>query len=85
MDIKLSSVLDITDPATLARVGLQSQSLADTDWSQCQRVGGATEWLGHDGLLIPSVRSEGTNLIIYPNKHDLAKALKIISTEVISE
>ena len=85
MDIKLSSVLDITDPDTLARVGLQLQSLADADWSQCQSVGGATEWLGHDGLLIPSARSNGKNLVIYPNKHDLIKELKVVGTEVISE
>jgi len=81
----LSSVLDLRDPERLARVGLQLQSLADTNWSRCQLVGGATEFLGHDGLLIPSARAQGTNLVIFPNRRDPAEALEIIDTESISK
>jgi RES domain-containing protein len=61
------------------------QSLADTDWSRCQLVGGAAEFLDHDGLLIPSARAQGTNLVIFPNRRDPAEELEIIEKELISE
>ncbi len=85
MRASLSSVLDLRDPDILARVGLQLQSLVDTDWSRCQLVGGATEFLGHDGLLIPSARAQGTNLVIFPNRRDPAEELEIIDKELISK
>jgi len=85
MRASLSAVLDLRDPDILARVGLQLQSLADTDWSRCQLVGGAAEFLGHDGLLIPSARAQGTNLVIFPNRCDPEEELEIIEKESISE
>lgn len=81
----LSSALDLTDPDVLARVGLQLQSLTSPDWSRCQLVGGATDWLGHDGLLVPSARAKGTNLVIFPNRRDIAEEMEIVDTELISE
>lgn len=81
--VNLRSALDLRDTDAFAQAGLQLQSLADTDWSHCQLVGGATEWLGHDGLLIPSARARGTNLVIFPNQHSME--IEVIDSEVISE
>ena len=81
----LRSVLDLRNPDVLGRVGLQSQSLTGTDLSGCQLVGGATEWLGHDGLLAPSARAEGTIMVIFPNRRNLAEELEVVDTESISE
>ena len=85
MRASLGSVIDLRDPDIFARVGLQSQSLSDTDWSRCQLVGGATEFLGHDGLLIPSARAQATNLVIFPNRRDPEEELEIVDKESISE
>ena len=30
----------------------------------CQAVGGAVAWLGYDGLLVPSARADGSNIVI---------------------
>ncbi len=41
--------------------------------------------MGHDGLLIPSARAQGTNLVIFPNRRDPAEELEIVDTELISK
>lgn len=68
IQITLNSVLDLSDLPTLSTIGLNEESLASIDHSDCQRVGGAVEWLGHDGLLIPSARTDGANLVVFPNR-----------------
>lgn len=66
--VTLNSVLDLSDRPTLSRLGLNEESLASIDHSDCQTIGGAVEWLAHDGLLVPSARAEGVNLVIFPNR-----------------
>lgn len=68
IQVTLASVLDFSDLRTLAKLGLNDEVLASIDHSDCQRVGGAVEWLEHDGLLVPSARTEGVNLVIFPNR-----------------
>ena len=85
MSATLRSVVNLCEPGALGQVGLDLQSLADVDWSRCQLVGGAAEWLGHDGLLVPSARAKGTNLVIFPNRRNPADELEIVDSDVISE
>lgn len=33
--------------------------------AECARVGDAAAWLGLSGLIVPSVRADGTNMVIY--------------------
>jgi len=66
--IRLSSVLDLTVPGILPELGVTLDELRSPDHSMCRSVGGAVEWLGHDGLLVPSARADGVNLVIYPNR-----------------
>jgi RES domain-containing protein len=69
LDVALSSVLDLSTPQALASVGLKIDELAAIDHTKCQIVGGAVEYMAHDGLLVPSARHpEGKNLVIYPNR-----------------
>jgi RES domain-containing protein len=66
LEIAVANLLDLTDAARLAAVGIAEDDLDSIPWEPCQRVGGAVAWLGHDGLLIPSVRDSGSsNLVIF--------------------
>lgn len=56
IEVSLSSVLDLTDLGLLAHLGIDGALLRSHPHSDCQRVDGATERLGHDGLLVPSAR-----------------------------
>lgn len=64
--LTLDNVLDLSDRVDLARVGLTAEDLSDDDHTACREVGGAVDWLEHDGLLVPSARSEALTLVIYP-------------------
>lgn len=64
--ITLDNVLDLSDSAVLATTGISDKQLTDDDHTACREVAAAVAWLEHDGLLVPSVRSDATNLVIYP-------------------
>lgn len=66
LDVELERVLDLAVDDRLTEVGLTEDDLRGDNFEACQRVGGAVAWIGHDGLLVPSVRAEGgRNLVIY--------------------
>lgn len=66
LEIAVANLIDLTDAARLAAIGITEDDFDSIPWEPCQRVGGAVAWLGHDGLLIPSVRDEGgSNLVIF--------------------
>lgn len=66
MDVSIENLLDLTGAGRLGAIGVTDEDFGSIPWEPCQRVGGAVAWLGHDGLLIPSVRdSDGSNLVIF--------------------
>jgi hypothetical protein len=48
-------------------------------------VGGAAEWIGHDGILVPSARAEGVNLVIFPNRKKPEFRFDVIDSEELNE
>lgn len=67
LETTLSRVTDLSVHAQLERVGLSLEDLTAKDPSRCQHVGAAVAWLGCGGLLVPSARHEGINLIVFVN------------------
>lgn len=68
IEVALNYVLDFSDASRLSQLGLSEESLVSVDHSECQSIGGAVEWLEHDGLLVPSARTNGINLVIFPHR-----------------
>src|SRR4029077_3380124 len=61
----LADVLDLRDRRVLRRLGVGAAELAAPDFTACQRIGGTAEWLGHAGIVVPSARIRGFNLVIF--------------------
>jgi len=57
--------IDLTDPGALNAVGLGEDDLVDPDWTACQRVGNAVQYLGIAGLLAPSATATGNVLAVF--------------------
>jgi RES domain-containing protein len=76
-------VIDLTGKRDLTNLGLSNTDLAGDDHAACQLFGGAVEWLGHDGLLVPSARATGTNLVIFPNKQQAGYQFNIVDREIL--
>jgi len=84
LGVKLSSVLDLTEnEATLYDLGISADDLASLDWEPTQAVGAVAAWLGHDGLIVPSARHPGRNLVIFPSNRDEYAVFEAIADETI--
>lgn len=84
VDLTLANVLDLTAPATLNSLDLTTDDIAADDMTACQQIGGAAAWLEHDGILVPSARSEATNLVIYPAHREPPARFEVLSSELVN-
>ncbi|MEA2572692.1 MAG: hypothetical protein QOI24_4693 [Acidobacteriota bacterium] len=84
LQIALGSVVDLTGEGILDKLGITRSVLCGDDHAPCRLIGSALNWLGHEGLLVPSARNlSGTNLVIF--QHDPATSqFDVIGEEPIS-
>lgn len=66
LQIKTRNTLVLDDPEKLASVGLDLFRDHHRNKKQCQLVGEAAYRLDYDSLLVPSVRWECLNLVLFP-------------------
>ena len=85
LELTLASVLDLTDPDLLQHLGVGAAELAADDMTACSEVGGATHWLEHDGLLVPSARSSHTNLVIFPANRSPDARFEILDAKILEQ
>jgi RES domain-containing protein len=82
--VRLANVIDLRDPVLLRAVGVDDSDLRSLDYSACQTVGGAANWLGHDGILVPSARAVGSNLVILTqNTGDVSMEFTVLESRQI--
>jgi RES domain-containing protein len=72
--VKLSRVLDLTDPAFCGARGTTVPELLANN-ELCLQIADEARRLGCEGLLVPSATSSGTNLVVYQDL--LAEGWKI--------
>jgi len=61
--IDLSAIL-----AGLEAIGIGKSELFADDMKVSQEIGRIATWLGCDGLIVPSARRMGNNLVVYPGR-----------------
>lgn len=64
--VRLNQVVALAQAGILKTVDLSREQIESDDLEACQHIGGAVRWLGSDGMLVPSARCAGTNLVIFP-------------------
>ncbi len=86
LDVSMANLLDLTDARRLAAIGITEEDFHSIPWELCQRAGGAVAWLGHDGLLIPSVRdTDGSNLVIFTANQPPGSEIVVQASHVIEK
>ncbi len=65
--VKLQEVLDLTQAAVLAKLGLSKEVLVSPDCSITQAVSHQARKAGFQGLLVPSATGSGVNLVVFEN------------------
>ena len=81
--VRLSSVIDLRDWAILEKLGVKRETYLMAEPLRCKEVGGAVAHLGHDGLLVPSARSDGTSLVIYANNKTSDYEFSLIDFSIV--
>jgi RES domain-containing protein len=80
--VDVENVVDLTDPADLATAGLSLADVDNDDHSACRHVGGAIALIGRGGILVPSARRDGTNMVIFIGPGGEAE-IERLSSEVL--
>lgn len=83
--VSLKRVVDLSPAAILRELGLSEDELSSTDHTACRTIGGAVEWLEHDGMIVPSARSSGCNLVIFPRHQSAEGDFEVVGAEIIKE
>ncbi|MEE8395187.1 MAG: RES family NAD+ phosphorylase [bacterium] len=83
--VELQNALEIENFHELEKLGVSKRDFEGFDMSACQRIGWAVAWLGHDGLIVPSARADGQNLVIFPSGLDSKTTLEVVGEEPVPE
>lgn len=78
VEIELQRVLDLRGKDVLERLGVDADALGRHPPDECQAVGGGASWLDCDGLLVPSARAPGSNMVAFVDQMDPDATLTII-------
>jgi RES domain-containing protein len=68
LEVELTRVVDLADLAPLASFGIERPDLLGHAVDRSRLIGNAVSWLGCSGLLVPSARHSGANIVIYTNQ-----------------
>lgn len=85
VSVELTDVLDLSASGVLAPAGVGPAELAGDDHSLCQAVGEAVAWLGFEGMIVPSARDAGANLVIYTANLKLDAVFEVGEREPVEE
>jgi len=86
VNLKLQAVLDLTSTQCMRHLGVGRQELTKLDWQANQDCGeeAVTQTIGRlaweaelEAILIPSARSEGTNIAVFPGRRRKGSSWKI--------
>jgi RES domain-containing protein len=82
--VSLASVVDLSRWDDLQTFGISPASFSAAEYNDSQHLGGAVAWLKHDGMLAPSARTQGTNLIIFPRLQSADYQFSTVHAEVLA-
>jgi RES domain-containing protein len=77
IELEIKSLLDLRAAGRLDSLGIDEARLGADDMGPCQAIGGAVKWLGHDGLLVPSARDDGANLVLFTSNRSPDSVMRV--------
>lgn len=81
LSVGLERVADLSTDAALQMVGLSIDAIRANGTDECRQIGSACAWLGFDGLLVPSARNDGTNLVVFVTNLGPDNAVEIVAQD----
>lgn len=81
LDVVTERTVDISEPATCATLGLDETAVTSLNYTACQDVGHAAEFLGFDSIIVRSARHEANNMMIIVGH--LARPITLVESELV--
>ena len=82
--VALSATVDIGPVLPeLEGIGIGGTQLFADDMRVSQEIGRLVTWFGFDGLFVPSARSSGNNLVIYPGRANDSYRFEVVDQRVL--
>lgn len=82
LDVTAQKALRLT-MAELEKLGISRTDYQERNYVRSREIGAALNFLGFDGLLVPSARWDCENLIIFTENHGLSQKLDKVDFEEI--
>jgi RES domain-containing protein len=84
IEVALSATVDIGPVLPeLEGIGIGRTQLFADDMRVSQEIGRLVTWFGFDGLFVPSARSSGNNLVIYPGRANDSYQFEVVDQRVL--
>ena len=84
LQVSMAALVDLTEPGALERLGIDDEARSSDDHRACQSLGAAAALLGLDGLMVPSARSPGANIVILFGNPRTTPRIEVIDSEPLS-
>ena len=68
LSVRVEGLLRLPDMTALERLGVQRASYADLLYARTQEIGDAAQFLGFAGMIVPSARWSGLNLVLFTDR-----------------
>jgi hypothetical protein len=82
LSVRAEGLLRLPDMAALERLGIERERYADLLYARSQEIGDAAQFLGFAGMIVPSARWDGLNLVLFTDRIE-ADALAVRVEEPI--
>jgi RES domain-containing protein len=66
--VRVAKILRLADMSVLQQLGVETSNYASMNYSRTQAIADAAFFLGFDGLIVPSARSTGLNLVLFSDR-----------------
>ena len=83
IDLHLDRTLRLADLSRLADLGVDSGRYGSYDYRVTQAVASAAHFLEFDGLMVPSARYGGGNMVIFPDRIGPGYRFEVLETEPV--
>jgi hypothetical protein len=68
LSVRLEGLLRLPDMVALERLGIERENYAELLYARTQEIGDAAQFLGFAGMIVPSARWSGLNLVLFTDR-----------------
>lgn len=82
LEVSFERVLNLSDTSLLESLGVDLSRYHELLYSETQKIGEATSFLGYEAMIVPNARHSSNNLVVFPANTDLDALREVRKTSV---